>query len=299
MTNQLPTIVSQENPSSEILEIDPSEPIRQGDVFIWLGTKINPLNILCVVTADCDFAQNKTGNSCLAIPLIKTDDYLSTSWIHKQAQTNLEKHLKSLLQEVNDSNNKKTDVPKISKDALQTALKSGSISKALELALNKKPTSTQIEKAEYIRKVTRILERKKQLTVSEYIKIHSSIDKKTPEQILVALNKKIKEGAKDLLPDDAFFLTKLPHTEKTDSGLIAHLRYPKEIRLKILSTSVQEARRSGNSYARCGRLKDNYKYAISQAFGHLFSRIGLPKTYETIRQKIISDTTLHQLGEQE
>lgn len=277
--------------SREIAEIDPSEPIRQGDIFVWVG-KNNPQigRIICIVTADCDFAQKKTGNTCLAVPIARASDYLSTTWVHKTAQTELDKQLKILRDEIiaHPKSAEDDSGSKITEEALVITLRSGRVETTLNKILSKKPTDSQISRAKYIKQLIYRLAQKRTITLSEYVKFQAAFENKTENETLLKLQKNINSKGKSLLPDDVFFVENIPYSGSGESGFIAQLRHPREIRLPSLLTSVQEARRRGNAYARSGRLNHNFKYALSQSFGNLFSRIGLPKDYDDSKANCIS-----------
>ena len=54
-----------------------------------------------------------------------------------------------------------------------------------------------------------------------------------------------------------------------------------------LATASPNVARQKNGYLRIGRLKPAFKYALSQQFGLMFSKVGLPDSYETTKRNFL------------
>jgi hypothetical protein len=97
-------------------------------------------------------------------------------------------------------------------------------------------------------------------------------------QDLTACRQEILTQAQgESMPDDVFLLSGLPNIEK--QGAVVLLREIVGIPHEAVCYRAADASTS-EMFLRVARLQPTFKYAVSQAFGSLYSRIGLPDEYE-------------------
>ena len=86
------------------------------------------------------------------------------------------------------------------------------------------------------------------------------------------------------LPQDAFLvpdLVRIPEAEGViQEPFVVLLRFPFSLLIGSLSCTAPEYKRQEMGGLRIGRFAPVIKYAISQQFGMLYARIGLPSSYE-------------------
>jgi hypothetical protein len=91
------------------------------------------------------------------------------------------------------------------------------------------------------------------------------------------------------LPADLFFLSTIP-VEGSGAHLVL-LRELAAIKPDLITTSATAARLN-NGYLRIGRLKPAFKYALSQQFGLMFSKVGLPDDYDNSKKVYLKSFNL-------
>jgi hypothetical protein len=101
----------------------------------------------------------------------------------------------------------------------------------------------------------------------------------------------IKQAKNEPLPDDVFLLPSLPQLDIGPTVVL--LRDIVAIPVAMVRYTTADAR-TGDHFLRIGTLQPTFKYAMSQAFGNLYARIGLPEEYEK-RCKLVMDD-LHRLN---
>jgi hypothetical protein len=111
-------------------------------------------------------------------------------------------------------------------------------------------------------------------TFSQYVAFRAAVrnqDQQTCRQ------EALQEAQRESLPEDVFLLPSLPQVH-TD-GAVVMLREVVGIEQEAVRYRAADAQ-SSDAFLRVGRLHPTFKYAVSQAFGALYSRIGLPDNYE-------------------
>lgn len=262
--------------------------VRQGDVLLSRTISTGQIDEIClVITADCDISKGKFGRQLACLRVITLEDYLRTKWAEKK----LEKLKKTELDSVRDR------LAKWHSHKLQS--KSSITSKAVhDWVLRDSPEeiceSLQVPVEEQkkvflsLRKYKSSWERLVEISASDflvkYVEYRAIAQEKTRD---VCWDEVLKDATKEIesLPEDVFVLTELPQVDC--SGAVVLLRevvgVPYESVFYRASDVVGE-----NGFLRVGRLESQFKYAVSQAFGALFSKIGLPNEYEEKRKSVFS-----------
>jgi len=97
------------------------------------------------------------------------------------------------------------------------------------------------------------------------------------QSVEAAASKLVEKAQGATLPDDVFMLPGVPGYDARPAIVLM-----RQV-VAVLSTDVVLSRHDATDEShlvRVGRLLETFKYALSQAFGHLYARIGLPTSYE-------------------
>lgn len=263
-------------------------PIRQGDLLVKHDGVAPRHNEACIViTADCDIARDKHQGAIAALRIISFADFVRHRWARTAYDSVLDRDFPELTNTFNQQRTQgESPEPEISQEALATWLERETPDQICQSIADIKCR----DKAKIAaKKVSVLLGLDDQLTtnepfdrVLEYMSIKDGI---AHTDARIKLLKKARESL-STLPADIFFLNQFP-IEKSSSHLIL-LRELIPIDPEIATASPNSAR-SKKGYLRLGRLKPAYKYALSQQFGLMFSRVGLPENYEVSKRKFLKE----------
>lgn len=260
----------------------PEESLEQGDILLSRDLKTGQVrDLVLLVTADCDIAQNKFGTHLACLRIIGLQEYIKTIWAEKKLRRAVEKESVTAQSILNKWNKRRSEESEpLSVEAVLQWLKAsepGSICKDLEIP--------EIERT----KVEKLLStyRKAFLAADDTANDHfcrlvsfkALLANKLSEDVIPSV---LKDAQPESLPDDVFVLPGLPQLNVGPSVIL--LRELLAIKAESVRLRASEAI-SPDMWLRIGRLEPTFKYAISQAFGTLYSRIGLPELYESRRQK--------------
>lgn len=266
---------------------DPSQPIRQGDILIRrdVGTgKIQ--DALLVITADCDIKNNKFGRQLACLQIISRDDYVKTVWAERKLQ-------KFFLEE-----SKRLQAQLAKWHALALGVPSSlSVEAAVEWVRREEPiaicNSLALPETDS-KKLQKVLGRfraaltalqTEECPLVRYVKFRVELNN---EDVNLCHQNILKQAKSEPLPDDIFLLTGLPQVDQFPCFVM--LREIVGVTPSTVSFRTIDAPTS-ESFLRIGRLLPTFKYAVSQAFGALYSRIGLPVEYEQRRDLVIESIT--------
>lgn len=263
--------------------------IRQGDVFVSRDRGEGPPEVLVVVTADCDFAQKKVGSHTVALPALPSVAYASRQWKLKKLGS-LELRIREKRRELMSTIvGRKFEAMRVDLETSDEWFKTKSVDDIVT------EISAQDQEGEKLRKFGEACERIRSLSdesvslqnaIAAYYDILEHID----VGLSVPNKKNRKADLERMLSEeriDFFYLNQIAGQDAL--GWHVDLR---DIRLLPLSDLTSERRiwLAGDcQYLRKGRLKDVYKYALTQKFGSLFSRIGLPEVHEQWKPDVTSD----------
>ena len=280
-------------------KVDPALPIRQGDVLKRVQNN-GPTSLAVVVTADCDIANNKLGDSGLAcVQLVPLADYM----LNEHARTIANRQLRKRFAKATEWINKRW----LELDAQNTYLTEDSVITWL--------TRTSIEEIETnlglpAEEKKSFLKREIPALLSAQALLYAPKDQFSAIDALRALQPKptprreqLKSLFRDLdpsnLPLDMFFVSSIPG--EPGVGFIAKLRALSFVPMDQSFTSMMLAKEFDNSFVRVGRLAPTFRHGLAQQFGMLFARIGLPRAYEADREvafAVIADQIANEMGEE-
>ena len=259
-------------------------PARQGDFLICRDPHVGHVEEIClVITADCDISKGKFGRQLACLRVISLSDYLRTVWaerklrklekdeaeklrgqiakwhskhIGNESQISAEAALKWLLRD--DPEKICSDLAIPEKDSKKMRLSLGSFRTAF-LALGEAAEASKLHQYATFR-------------------AHS-----LGRDVHLCRQEILQQAQKEPMPEDVFLLPSLPQLETGPAVVL--LREIVSVRHEAICYRSADAS-TNEMFLRVGRLEPAFKYAVSQAFGALYSRIGLPEEYE-LRCKVV------------
>jgi hypothetical protein len=265
-------------------------PIRQGDILVLRRPRsLIVKETVIVITADCDIAQSKSLGGLAALKVITLAQYVREQWAAKHSRRLLLNDRKEF---INSFNSQIKSGLEHSKELSETAITRWVSRKSAEEICDelqivdtkaRKKLNQCISKLTALNKIEATLETQQ---CFEDICTYYSVREQIPDEAAKALVIKKVRAELASLPDDTFLLSGLPGQNAEPH--IVLLRSLTAISMEKVTTSAEQAREL-DIFLRLGRLAPAFKYAISQQFGLLYSRIGLPKEYED-QKKTLADT---------
>ncbi len=268
----------------EWLTPDTDVPVRQGDMLIRRDPKNGNIEeTYIIITADCDISKKKFGAQLAGLRVISHDHYLSVIWGEKK----LSKAVKDEREKTRDQiakwhsiliNNKST----ITEDAaVEWLLREGpdKIIESLSIPADKKSKVQRSLSASY--NAFKILDSESLETdLQKFIHFKANSEEK---EFSAVLNTTVNSAQLESLPDDTFFIPELPASGQSAIIMLREIigLPPELIRYKAPEANARQ------HLLRVARLKPEIKYAVSQAFGSLYSRIGMSAEYEARRKTAI------------
>lgn len=252
--------------------------VRQGDILIRKDPKSTQIEEIClVITADCDISKTKFGRHLACLRVVGLDTYIRTIWASRKLeklQTDEEEKLRgqvakwhtrqigspSRLSVTATVSWVRRDEPFDLCSALE--IPDGEHKKMVSILTNFRAAMSVLDSCEQDDDFKRYVKFK---AMSNNLDLQSCRE----SVILQAKN--------DKLPEDAFLLPNLPQIENSPSVVLLRdiVAVPHgAIFYRTVDVDTNE------KYLRIGRLEPTFKYAVSQAFGSLYSKIGLPSEYE-------------------
>lgn len=257
--------------------------IRQGDLLIRRHPRTLSIeDRLLAITADCDFAKTKSGGALAALRVIPLAEYVHVHWTRKfsaklvKEQGELINSFNGVL--INDCGR----VQSLSSEAILSWIgrKSGAqICHELGLINGKKLLLI-------ISKLSALQEFQQNLgspdcfeKLCAYFELRDNKDKAIAREVVMS---KVRNELASL-PEDVFLLSSLgPDIKEPHIVLLRNIVF---VALDQATTSAEKSR-AEDLYLRFCRLAPTFKYAISQQFGLLYSRIGLPNAYDDHKKYI-------------
>lgn len=256
---------------------EPDVPIRQGDVLISRDPRTGILDEVClVITADCDISKGKFGRQLACLRVLTVKDYVAHIW----AKRKLDKLIKE--------ETKKLRAQLAKWHSLATGQESTLTEEAAKIWISRAEPSAICDALN----VPDDGSRKKLLSIlANYREAFQGLTHQgSPLTTLVSLKatlertdskvyrqKTLQQAQQEPLPEDVFLLPELPLA--ADTPCVVMLREIVGVSSDSVCFRATDAT-SPENFLRVCRLQPTYKYAVSQAFGILYSRIGLPDEYE-------------------
>lgn len=258
---------------------DQSVQVRQGDFLICRDPNTGRVEEIClVITADCDISKGKFGRQLACLRVIPFHDYLRKNWAGRKLEKIVKDEKEKLRGQI-----AKWHTQLIGKQSELTA------DAAITWVRRDDPVSICNEL-----NVPQPERRKFSDSLASFRAAWDAMDEKDPADSMsqyvsfraISLGREVdvcrqdvlKDAQKEKLPEDVFLLPSLPHSDKVEAAVVL-LREIVAVPHKLICYRASDAI-SDEMFLRVGRLEPTYKYAVSQAFGTLYSRIGLPDDYE-------------------
>jgi hypothetical protein len=260
-------------------QIEDTAEIRQGDIIRKLHPKTGETEKLgIVITADCDIAQNKAGGRYTWLEIVPMATYIEGPWAQEQLRKLSEKRSKAICEHLNGQIRKlQPDLSPLTPESLAQWLRSKTPKEILASVTGQ--ASVQDDKA--LRDLQGFA-----LTVSTD-ENQSAFSRLKAAWKFFGFEEKIqRENVRNAFKDgggfqDYFVLPELPR--QTDLGFVVMLRSMWPIMAPELYLTEQDARIHDrpDAFHRLGRLNDGVRFSITQKLAFLFSRIGMPKDFES------------------
>jgi hypothetical protein len=257
---------------------EPNVVVRQGDLLINGQARSGGDGEIClVITADCDISKGKFGRQLACLRVVRLHEYIDTVWAGKK----LEKVIKD------EADKARGQVAKWHTKLLgvESTL---TVEGAVAWICREEPASLAetlgVPEGERKKLIAAITAFRDALTAAE-----NSVSKGKLAQLVefrAAIRKleikhireeTLQQAQKESLPEDTFLLPSLPQIEAAPAVVL--LREIVGIPYEAVHYRATDAQ-SSDAFLRIGRLQPMFKYAISQAFGTLYARIGLSQAYE-------------------
>lgn len=254
----------------------PELPIRQGDLLIKKSLKLGKAESIClVITADCDIHKNKFGNCLACLRVITLEEYITQHWAERKLEKATEKEVKKTLELVNKWNRRCEGRSELTEDALcrwisraqpeeicsELQIPDGDLTKVLKCL---KPFISAMN----------ILNDNNLDSLRKLASFKSALNNTPIEKLWVTV---LEQAKQDTFPDDIVFFPDLPQIET--GPVVVLLREVLAVDHKFICYRAPDVTAS-EPFLRIGRLSPVYKYQLSQRFGSLYSKIGLPNEFE-------------------
>ncbi len=257
---------------------DPSMPVRQGDLLICRDPHTGLVEEICIViTADCDISKGKFGRQLACLRVISFVDYLRTIWADRKLCRAVDTETEKIRIQLAKWHSRRIGVDSNLSASAATAWVQRAEPEAIcaELEIPEpdikkvKATLTAFKAGLALLQGDKSTDKFKCL-----VEFRSGTQGKNLQNCRQEL---IKQAQTDLLPDDVFLLPNLPQIDCGSAVVLLReiVSVPHEtVCYRTVDASTNEM------FLRIGRLEPTFKYAVSHAFGSLYSRIGLPVEYE-------------------
>ncbi|UPG92815.1 hypothetical protein [Luteibacter aegosomatissinici] len=256
------------------------EEVRQGDILMERPPRGGqPAAMSIVVTADCDIAQRKFGTHLACLRLVWYPDYVRNTWAESERLKLLKAYGERLGARLRALHSAQLGQDSTLSDAAALDWLRREDMHAILDALDVPEGSH----AGFTREFGPIqaglrAEMDQPDAFERCLALRSSVKAESRATAIAALLE--KAGGQSKFPDDVFFLPGLPGYDVSPAVVL--------LRELVATNTEHVVHASSDAVAshhrvRVGRLIAPYKYALTQAFGNLYSRIGMPTEYEVRR----------------
>lgn len=254
--------------------IDDDEPFCQGDVILRASSEIEGnFEAYLIITADCDIAQRKMGNSFTVLPIRRVSDYIRYDWADAQLEKSLfdlTAKVSRVLQGIRPEEAGNID----GVDVQEWISRRGSESIISAFEINEKSESYK-----HCRAIERIVRREEHGTLplsvlDDVWNILGKEERVKKSQIKDAISRKTISSHIQIVVDIM--------DRSYDIGYYLNLREVKAVSHSQCFRNHTDLRIEGcgEGFYRVSRLSDALKYLIVQKFANLFSRIGMDEWLE-------------------
>lgn len=259
--------------------IEDTDEVRQGDIIRKLHPKTGEAdNLGIVITADCDIAQKKAGERYTWLEIVPMGAYIDGPWAQEQLRKLSEKRSKAICEHLNGQIRKlHHGLTPLTQESLVQWLRSKTAEEILTTVTGQAP----IADSKPLRDLQGFA-----LTVTS-CENQSAFGRLQAAWTLFGFEEKSQqESVRNAFKDgggfqDYFVLPELPR--QTGLGFVVMLRSMWTIMAPDLYLTEQDARihNRPDAFHRVGRLNDGIRFSITQKLAFLFSRIGMPKAFES------------------
>lgn len=266
-------------------QVDPLSPLRQGDVLKRFVDG-HPESFWLVVTADCDIAQNKLGDSGIAcIQLVPLRQYLSEDHLSKAVSRSAGQHFRDLRQWI-ESRRRRADPDSapLSDNAIAdwiTVAKPEEMCAALALS-DPNDVAFLSEALSVVRQAHHCQQAAP--NPRTMLRVLARFQKSPPKDMRQFASSLLARLQAAQLPDDLFFVSRIPSEESL--GYLAKLRGISFVKAGCIADDIPSAKERALAYVRVARLAPTFKHGLAQQIGFMFARIGYPHEYELDRDEI-------------
>lgn len=259
--------------------ISNADDIRQGDIIRKIDSQSGEINMGVIITADCDIAQKKAGGRYTWLEILPMSSYIDGLWSETLLRKLAEKRAKTICEPLNAQIRKlDSGLADLVPDTLFKWLKESSPEKIILdiFGTTHSPESKVFKDLKGLALTVGVDDKK----TSAFCRLKNAWDlfgtKEDAQQEIVRAAFKDGGGFQDY-----FVLPELPNAPGI--GFIVMLRSMSTVMAADLFLTEQDARINDcpDAFYRLGRLSDGVRFAITQKMAFLFSRIGMPKTFES------------------
>jgi hypothetical protein len=259
--------------------INDTDEVRQGDIIRKLNPQSGQAETLgIVITADCDIAQRKAGDRYTWLEILPMAAYIEGPWAQEQLRKLSEKRSKAICEFLNGQIRKlQLDLAPLTHESVVEWLRSKSAEDILVSVTGEVPdkNSKQLRDLQGFALTVSVNEKKSAFTRLKDTWALFGVDERSQQE---SVRNAFKDGGGF---QDYFVLPELPR--QSGLGFVVMLRSMSTLMAPELYLSEQDARihDSPHAFHRLGRLNDAIRFSITQKLAFLFSRIGMPKTFES------------------
>lgn len=279
--------------NDEWISHEPDDPVWQGDLLLTRDPKTGFIRgIYAIITADCDIANRKFGRQLAGLRVMSLREYLRTEWAERKLRRTYDKETEKIREQIDKWNAQRVEG-------------AGSLSAEVIVSWVKRCEPEQLCRDLHIPDTT---VGKVRLTIARFraalqsldpvglddhmtrlVRFNAAVSGQVEDECRKVL---LRQAQSDALPEDVFLLTDLPQVPEFGPAVVL-LRELVGVPFGNVCFRTHDAV-SQDHYLRIGRLHPVIKYALSQAFGVLYSRIGLPVTVENRRKAAIEQIATFQ-----
>jgi hypothetical protein len=266
---------------------DATVPVEQGDILISRSAKTGSIEaIFLVITADCDITHVKFGTHLACLRIVTLQDYLRRVWADRKLRRVVETEVAKVCSLINKWNGRRISkaIPLSSEVVMNWVRNSQPKEICRDLGIPEAEAPKVETTLGIFRSALQALDSKRVSdNLTQLCAFRAAVSGKGTSDCLKDF---LQQAQGESLPDDVFLLPNLPQLDIGPAVIL--LRELTGLPLDMIHFRTVDAI-SGNVFLRIGRLEPTFKYAVSQAFGTLYSRIGLPETYEMRCKSVIED----------
>ncbi|MNJ29931.1 hypothetical protein D3C77_245130 [compost metagenome] len=260
-------------------QIEDTEDVRQGDIIRKFNSKTGEVEKLgIVITADCDIAQKKAGERYTWLEIVPMTAYVEGPWAQEQLRKLSEKRSKAICEYLNAQIRKRLPgLTALTHESLVQWLYSKTAEEILTSVSGERPAanSQQLRELQGLALTVSVDEAQSAFSRLKAAWTLFNVSESTQQD---SVRNAFKDGGGF---QDYFVLPELPR--QAGLGFVVMLRSMWTIMATDLYLTEQDARIHDrpDAFHRLGRLNDGIRFSITQKLAFLFSRIGMPKTFES------------------